>query len=108
MCFFTLFSSMMRRPPIPILFPYTTLFRSRGDRALIEFGTRFDRVKLTPAHLRVRPAEMEAARRALAPAERRALELAARRIREFRSEEHTSELQSRSDLVCRLLPEKKK
>ena len=57
--------------------------RRRGDRALIEFGARFDRVKLTPARLRVRPAEMEAARRALAPAERRALELAARRIREF-------------------------
>src|SRR6185437_5934148 len=57
--------------------------RRRGDRALVEFGARFDRVKLTPAGLRVRPAEMEAARRALAPAERRALELAARRIREF-------------------------
>src|SRR5580693_909905 len=57
--------------------------RRRGDRALVEFGARFDRVKLTPARLRVRPAEMEAARRALAPAERRALELAARRIREF-------------------------
>jgi len=57
--------------------------RRRGDRALLEFGARFDRVKLTPARLRVRPAEMEAARHALAPAERRALELAARRIREF-------------------------
>src|SRR5216683_2585967 len=57
--------------------------RRRGDRALIEFGARFDHVKLTPARLRVRPAEMEAARRALPPAERRALELAARRIREF-------------------------
>ncbi len=57
--------------------------RRRGDRALLEFGARFDRVKLTPARLRVQPAEMEAARRALAPAERRALELAARRIREF-------------------------
>ena len=40
-------------------------------------------MKLTPAGLRVRPAEMEAARRALAPADRGALELAARRIREF-------------------------
>ncbi|MGH7914064.1 MAG: histidinol dehydrogenase, partial [Candidatus Binataceae bacterium] len=57
--------------------------RRRGDRALFEFGARFDRVKLAPARLRVRPAEMEAARRALAPAERDALELAARRIREF-------------------------
>src|SRR5882757_1464374 len=49
--------------------------RRRGDHALIEFGARFDRVKLTSARLRVRPADMEAARRAL--------ELAARRIREF-------------------------
>ena len=57
--------------------------RRRGDRALIEFGTRYDHVKLASASLRVRPAEMEAARRALAPADRRALELAARRIREF-------------------------
>jgi histidinol dehydrogenase len=57
--------------------------RRRGDRALIEFGARFDGVKLTPGRLRVRPAEIEAARRALTPAERGALELAARRIREF-------------------------
>jgi histidinol dehydrogenase len=60
-----------------------TAVRRRADRALIEFGARFDGVKLTPGRLRVRPAEMEAARRALAPAERGALELAARRIREF-------------------------
>jgi histidinol dehydrogenase len=57
--------------------------RRRGDRALIEFSSRFDRVKLTSARLRVRPAEMEAARRALPSGDRRALELAARRIREF-------------------------
>src|SRR5258708_28423273 len=57
--------------------------RRRGDHALIEFGARFDRVKLTSARLRVRPADMEAARRALPPAERPALELAARRIRQF-------------------------
>lgn len=57
--------------------------RRRGDRALVEFGARFDRVKLAAAGLRVRPTEMEAARRALPTAERRALELAARRIREF-------------------------
>jgi len=57
--------------------------RRRGDRALLELTAKFDRVKLSPARLRVRPAELEAARRALAPAERRALELAARRIRDF-------------------------
>ncbi len=57
--------------------------RRRGDRALIEFGARFDRVRLSVRDLRVPRAKMEAARRALAPADLRALELAARRIRDF-------------------------
>jgi histidinol dehydrogenase len=57
--------------------------RRRGDRALIELSAKFDRVKLTPARMRVRPAQFEAARRALKPDDRRALELAARRIRDF-------------------------
>src|SRR5215472_13086609 len=55
----------------------------RGDRALIEFGARFDHVRLQAKDLRVTRAQMEAARHALAPADRRALELAARRIRDF-------------------------
>src|SRR5438445_8292082 len=77
---------MIRRPPRSTLFPYTTLFRSgdhrgraRGARARAEFRRR-------PLRARAR-----------IPAEER-----------MRSEEHTSELQSRQYLVCRLLLEKKK
>src|SRR5438105_13912052 len=76
--FFFFFFLMIRRPPRSTLFPYTTLFRSAAG------GRRRDR----PRHRRIA------------------------RIRnrggELRSEEHTSELQSRVDLVCRLLLEKKK
>src|SRR5690606_41886984 len=77
-------SSLSRRPPRSTLFPYTTLFRSAGRRHLagIEHG----------AH-----------RRLLVPS---AVGMpAAAKIP--RSEEHTSELQSRENLVCRLLLEKK-
>src|SRR2546421_2935991 len=82
---------MMRRPPRSPLFPYTTLFRSvlpgyAGTGQDLEHLAREAQRAGLP--LIIKPA---AARRA-AP----------------RSEEHTSELQSRSDLVCRLLLEKKK
>src|SRR5438034_6075635 len=70
---------MIRRPPRSTLFPYTTLFRSRTE----ELRSRL----------------LESERRARAEAEA---------ARSLRSEEHTSELQSHSDLVCRLLLEKKK
>src|SRR3712207_8232495 len=83
-CFFL----MIRRPPRSTLFPYTTLFRSRLHRAL-------DR------HRAVRRAVLSV-REALRP--HRAQATAA----DLRSEEHTSELQSRQYLVCRLLLEKKK
>src|SRR3989449_6381910 len=80
------FFLMIRRPPRSTLFPYTTLFRSRADRATrgIEHhveatGLRLERGPLVPG-----------------------------RICGSRSEEHTSELQSRLHLVCRLLLEKKK
>src|SRR2546430_8723134 len=78
---------MIRRPPRSTLFPYTTLFRSarRPDRADPRHVVRGrEAAQVRAAHLRGRP---------LAPA---------------RSEEHTSELQSQSNLVCRLLLEKKK
>src|SRR5690606_41512486 len=105
---FFYFSSLMRRPPRPTLFPYTTLFRSRrqltnqllvaswaddsaepqasgnhdGHRqphgATLHFGFDFIRLNLLQIQ------------------------------RLVRSEEHTSELQSRENLVCRLLLEKKK
>src|SRR2546427_8408395 len=85
---------MIRRPPRSTLFPYTTLFRSplrqQGDLR----GRTRDPVHGTPlppgAGLRRAPAGRD------------------RRIPVGRSEEHTSELQSQSNLVCRLLLEKKK
>src|SRR2546428_5075573 len=79
-CFFFL---MIRRPPRSTLFPYTTLFRSRRrGRRLVSGRERVG--------------------------ERRRSGRGAGAVHPHRSEEHTSELQSRSDLVCRLLLEKKK
>src|SRR2546429_1547604 len=84
------FFLMIRRPPRSTLFPYTTLFRSIVVCASVE-----------PAHhIFRRVARCEHQDRCLAP-------LATRR-KMWRSEEHTSELQSRLHLVCRLLLEKKK
>src|SRR2546427_2376603 len=86
---------MIRRPPRSTLFPYTTLFRSRTPSARRE----------------PRPADLESAMLRSQGAEARATDGAfgARVERgETRSEEHTSELQSQSNLVCRLLLEKKK
>src|SRR2546430_5678711 len=71
---------MIRRPPRSTLFPYTTLFRS-ADRPVLSEICRFP--------------PLEAAARS------------DRNLPERRSEEHTSELQSQSNLVCRLLLEKK-
>src|SRR5690349_23956255 len=89
---------MMRRPPRSTLFPYTTLFRSRrrdgaGRRAACAAG-------------RHRGAACGGASAALAARGRS--QSGARENGAGRSEEHTSELQSRRDLVCRLLLEKKK
>src|SRR5438034_3395784 len=69
---------MIRRPPRSTLFPYTTLFRSPDRRPRDDPGGQ----RFSPLSLDQRP--------------------------DPRSEEHTSELQSHSDLVCRLLLEKKK
>src|SRR2546427_3683296 len=82
---FSFFFLMIRRPPRSTLFPYTTLFRShlgadRADRG-VDAGAR--------------------GRRGTVAAGGRAVSTG-------RSEEHTSELQSQSNLVCRLLLEKKK
>src|SRR2546421_8586519 len=81
---------MIRRPPRSTLFPYTTLFRSQRRRD----GLRVDELQ---AH-RIHGDARERQRGRGPPAAQR----------RDRSEEHTSELQSRSDLVCRLLLEKKK
>src|SRR2546427_9417127 len=88
--FLFFFFLMIRRPPRSTLFPYTTLFRSVAD-GIVGLTRRL------PAG-RLRPALDRAA--AVAP------HLA--RLGAERSEEHTSELQSQSNLVCRLLLEKKK
>src|SRR5690625_6372054 len=74
-----LFLLLIRRPPRSTLFPYTTLFRSRIEYWALEYDTQVEFVRAMGAL-------------ALVP----------------RSEEHTSELQSRGHLVCRLLLEKKK
>src|SRR2546427_4431981 len=74
---------MIRRPPRSTLFPYTTLFRSAVPAKHYRLFSRG-----------LRPAGVAA--RTMVP------------IRHTRSEEHTSELQSQSNLVCRLLLEKKK
>src|SRR5438034_4868308 len=81
---------MIRRPPRSTLFPYTTLFRShylwvRPDLFSPENPTHVGRGHIAGAYADARG-----------------------RGRRCRSEEHTSELQSHSDLVCRLLLEKKK
>src|SRR2546421_1986140 len=89
---------MIRRPPRSTLFPYTTLFRSLLREALA--GLHVEVVLVAEA-----AQQPAAAARDLRRVERQVLVLGER---ETRSEEHTSELQSRSDLVCRLLLEKKK
>src|SRR3712207_7660541 len=96
---------MIRRPPRSTLFPYTTLFRSeRGLRALA-FEERAD---LEPGGV-AWISHSGSAFTALLHAERGIrFNLAVSSGQELRSEEHTSELQSRQYLVCRLLLEKKK
>src|SRR2546421_6073305 len=81
---------MIRRPPRSTLFPYTTLFRSE----------RFGHERFRVHQLKVL-GPLLAGRNVLAV-------LPTGAGKSLRSEEHTSELQSRSDLVCRLLLEKKK
>src|SRR5688572_32753661 len=86
---------MIRRPPRSTLFPYTTLFRSR------RYAHRWP-----PGH--ARHTTRLRRRRSRAQGRRGATPGCAARAQPTRSEEHTSELQSQSNLVCRLLLEKKK
>src|SRR5260221_3807673 len=81
---------MIRRPPRSTLFPYTTLFRSQATRPLVSRSSRWAGSGFSPAALRWRVSSARVS------------------VEMWRSEEHTSELQSHSDLVCRLLLEKKK
>src|SRR5688572_31125381 len=87
---------MIRRPPRSTLFPYTTLFRSRYDY----FEVTDKRVLLVTGLVTRQVASMPMGK---------VTDLTYRRppIGRLRSEEHTSELQSQSNLVCRLLLEKK-
>src|SRR3712207_7384977 len=91
---------MIRRPPRSTLFPYTTLFRScRARSAGLAFSVSHDQA--------ARPGRTHDQSRA-SGAGARAVTRSERVTSASRSEEHTSELQSRQYLVCRLLLEKKK
>src|SRR3712207_8805474 len=102
---------MKRHPPRSTLFPYTTLFRSLADRPAREGADRLAELarapdgvaapeRHRPRHARRRRDDDAVARDVLDPPRRRAEQ------ERLRSEEHTSELQSRQYLVCRLLLEK--
>src|SRR5690606_41383573 len=91
------FSLMLRRPPSSTLFPYTTLFRSVYFY-IMHLIAEFSAVLLAAAEPVSR----------LDHAQLRAFCFGRNRYCSGRSEEHTSELQSRENLVCRLLLEKKK
>src|SRR3712207_7929519 len=94
---------MIRRPPRSTLFPYTTLFRS--SLPLVFAPTGFTRLMHTEGEAAVgRVAERVGVPYALSTMGTTTIEALAA----ARSEEHTSELQSRQYLVCRLLLEKKK
>src|SRR5690349_23662992 len=95
---------MIRRPPRSTLFPYTTLFRSAATT--VSIGTDASDATDTPALLASALGNPN-----LKPerSTEREVGFESRLFNSrFRSEEHTSELQSRRDLVCRLLLEKKK
>src|SRR3712207_7790803 len=85
---------MIRRPPRSTLFPYTTLFRSASASMCMLHGVTMAQVEATPICGRLKSEVEKPTARSIA--------------RLGRSEEHTSELQSRQYLVCRLLLEKKK
>src|SRR3712207_8958646 len=86
---------MIRRPPRSTLFPYTTLFRSRRRRIGAQLA----------CEVSLQPFDVLAGEATRTPEHMDAI---GRGMQHIRSEEHTSELQSRQYLVCRLLLEKKK
>src|SRR3712207_7992896 len=97
---------MIRRPPRSTLFPYTTLFRSLAQPE--DYDERFKKwrmndLPIVPDAFKLKPRD---------PKSRKQLQAIHKLLKrdevERRSEEHTSELQSRQHLVCRLLLEKKK
>src|SRR3712207_8797164 len=93
---------MIRRPPRSTLFPYTTLFRSLGNLPGLM-------AKAREVEGRMKSMQDELGHKTVtADAGGGLVEATCNGRRELRSEEHTSELQSRQYLVCRLLLEKKK
>src|SRR2546428_5089310 len=100
---------MIRRPPRSTLFPYTTLFRSPMIVVATKLDATTDRSRLEALRDFCRSRELGFRSISAATGEGvRELEKSRSASSRERSEEHTSELQSRSDLVCRLLLEKKK
>src|SRR5207302_11452708 len=106
--YLSMFFSLLPPPPRPTLFPYTTLFRSNlllpsldGHDVRVGLSDRVGSVNSptaeAPDRRELRVAEQSLPNEVLFPL-----------IERLRSEEHTSELQSRENLVCRLLLEKKK
>src|SRR2546430_12193785 len=97
---------MIRRPPRSTLFPYTTLFRSGADQAGASFDLALNRTSLPGlAKVQRMRADLRMPSKVIAVSANPAYLVGPGRAR---SEEHTSELQSQSNLVCRLLLEKKK
>src|SRR5437016_7042034 len=99
---------MLRRPPRSTLFPYTTLFRSHQfalDRAGLTLDLGAERQLPAAFH---REIGLEAIDTGLGGGQRLKRRVHRRHAIRRRSEEHTSELQSLTNLVCRLLLEKKK
>src|SRR5690606_40735015 len=99
---FPFYFLLLRRPPRPTLFPYTTLFRSSPRPSSRSFSD-------SDSNSRSCPCSSSGGRPLPAAGLRRITSWACTSVRSsYRSEEHTSELQSRENLVCRLLLEKKK
>src|SRR3712207_8329201 len=107
---------MIRRPPRSTLFPYTTLFRSKAPAALGPYSQAIEangvlyvsgQIPFVPATMTLVSDDVQAQTRQSLENIGAILEEAGYSFRD-RSEEHTSELQSRQYLVCRLLLEKKK
>src|SRR3712207_7472876 len=101
MCLFYFFFLMIRRPPRSTLFPYTTLFRSHGNEVIsVAALARYQQAQAEEGGAYILT---ETSASQLVVEDGRVVG-----VRSGRSEEHTSELQSRQYLVCRLLLEKKK
>src|SRR3712207_7004239 len=100
---------MIRRPPRSTLFPYTTLFRSKiNSKRIKDLNVRPETVKLLEENMSGKLPEIGLGDEFLDLTPKVKAAKAKINKWDYRSEEHTSELQSRQYLVCRLLLEKKK